>query len=103
MKKRLIGIDVIRILCAILILFFHLGGRGIEFKGWNEWIYCETIRCGKDVHYIKTEYCRELVIELRMCLGTFQRLRLCCRRLFYSSHSGGSSHPNGSSMQFISI
>lgn len=38
MKKRLIGIDVIRILCAILILFFHLGGRGIEFKGWNEWI-----------------------------------------------------------------
>ena len=26
----------IRILCAILILFFHLGGRGIEFKGWNE-------------------------------------------------------------------
>ena len=32
MKKRLIGIDVIRILCAILILFFHLGGRGIEFK-----------------------------------------------------------------------
>lgn len=38
MKKRLIGIDVIRILCAILILFFHLGGRGIEFKGWNEWL-----------------------------------------------------------------
>lgn len=70
--------------------------------GMNGFI-AKPLDAGKDVHYIKTEYCRELVIELRMCLGTFQRLRLCCRRLFYSSHSGGSSHPNGSSMQFISI
>ncbi len=38
--KRMIGIDIIRIYCAIIILFSHLGGWrwNIDFKGLNNWI-----------------------------------------------------------------
>ena len=35
MKKRLIGIDVIRILCAILILFFMISGFCLSFSKRN--------------------------------------------------------------------